>query len=252
MKKIPLIIAHRGESYDAPENTLAAINLAWERGAEAVEIDVRLSKDYKVVVVHDKTTNRIGHRNKKVKHQTLSELRELDFGSWKSEKYTHEKIPTLSEVFNTVPRGKKIIVEIKSSEKIVPYLIDDIKNSSLNNNQIEIISFKFDVLVNVKKHLPDLKILYLVDLDYSFMTKVFTLPLEKLIEKVNNANLDGINAWAGQTLNEKFAYTVKWSDLLLYTWTINDLEKAQILTSWEVDAITTDRAQWLKKELLLK
>jgi glycerophosphoryl diester phosphodiesterase len=51
-KSKPLIIAHRGESFDAPENTMAAINLAWERGAEAVEIDVQLSEDYEVEIIH--------------------------------------------------------------------------------------------------------------------------------------------------------------------------------------------------------
>lgn len=249
---VPLIIAHRGESYDAPENTLAAVNLAWERGADAVEIDIRLSKDNKIVVVHDKTTNRIGNRNKKVKKQTLFELRELDFGSWKSDKYANEKIPTLEEMFETVPSGKKMIVEIKSSEKIIPYLIEDIKNSSLESQQIEIISFKYNVVEKVKNKFPELKVLYLIDLDYTWMTKVFSLPAEKLIEKVKNANLDGINAWAGNLLDEKFALTIKWADLLLYTWTVNDLEKAKTLTSWHVDAITTDKAQWLKEELLIK
>ncbi len=101
MQKLLLIIAHRGESYDAPENTLASINLAWQRDADAVEIDVRLSKDNKVVVFHDKTTRRLGGRNESVKNQTLEELKELDVGSWKSEKYKNEKIPTLTEVLAT-------------------------------------------------------------------------------------------------------------------------------------------------------
>ena len=244
-----LIIAHRGESFDAPENTLSAVNLAWERGANAVEIDVRLSKDNKVVVVHDKTTRRIGNKNEKVKNQTLEELRTLDFGSWKSEKYFGEKIPTLSEVFDTVPKGKKLVVEVKSSDKIIPFLIEDIKNSALEQHQIEIISFKYDVLKKIKEQLPHHKTLYLVDLDYTWMTKVFSPTVEKLIDKVTSANFDGINAWAGNMLTERFAYTIKWSDLLLYTWTVNDPEHAKLLVDWEVDAITTDRAQWLSAQL---
>ena len=130
---LPLIIAHRGESFDAPENTLSSVNLAWERDAEAVEVDVRLSKDNHVVVFHDRTTKRIGNRSEKVKNQTLAELRELDVGSWKSEIYVNEKIPTLAEVLQTVPDGKRIIIEIKSSQKTIPYLVEDINNSGLSN-----------------------------------------------------------------------------------------------------------------------
>ncbi len=252
MSNIPLIIAHRGESFDAPENTLASINLAWERSAEAVEIDIRLSKDNQLVVIHDKTTRRIGNRNERVKNQTLEELRQLDFGSWKSDNYKNEKIPTLCEVFKSVPKEKKIIVEIKSSEKIIPYLIKDIKNSDLEKQQIEIISFKYEVIKKIKKELPQLKVLYLVDLDYTWMTKVFSLPVEKLIEKVNLANLDGVNVWAGKLLNEKFAYNVKRSNLLLYVWTVNDPIHAKQLIEWKIDGITTDRAQWLSNKLSIK
>lgn len=251
MQHLPLIIAHRGESYDAPENTLSSINLAWERGAEAVEIDVRLTVDNQVVVIHDKSTKRIGNKNERVKNQTLEQLRELDFGSWKSEKFANERIPILSEVFQTVPNGKKIIVEIKSSEKIITHLVAEIKNSGLQDYQIEIISFKYDVLKQIKKELPQLIMLYLVDLDYTWMTKVFSPPVDKLIEKVNNANLDGLNVWAGKLLTERFVSTVKWQKLLLYVWTVNDPTNAKKLADWRIDAITTDRAQWLKKQLTI-
>jgi glycerophosphoryl diester phosphodiesterase len=249
MKKKSLIIAHRGESYDAPENTLASIILAWERGADAVEIDVRLSKDNHVVVIHDKDTRRTGHRGEKVKYQTLTELKQLDVGSWKADKYKSEKIPTLKEVFQTVPKGKKLIVEIKSSEKIIPSLINDIEESNLENKQIEIISFKYDVIKKIKQFLPSYKALYLVDLDYTWMTKVFSPPVEKLIEKVKSAHLDGLNVWAGKLLTEEFAHKVKSAGLLLYVWTVNDPFHAQKLISWGIDGITTDRAEWMKQKL---
>lgn len=246
MQNKPLIIAHRGESFDGPENTLASINLAWQRGADAVEVDIRLSKDNQVVVFHDKTTLRIGGRNESVKNQTLQELKELDAGSWKSEEYKNEKIPALVEVLETVPPNKKLIIEIKSSRKIIPFLIQDIQNSNLEKSQIEIISFKYDVLKELKAELPKIKMLYLADLDYSWLTKVFSPPVEKLIEMVEIANLNGLNVWAGKLLTEKFIYTVKWKKLLLYVWTVNDLSLAKKLADLRVDAITTDRAEWMK------
>lgn len=246
MQNFPLIIAHRGESFDAPENTLASINLAWERDADAVEIDIRLTEDKRVVVIHDKTTGRVGGRNKRVKHQSLLELKELDVGSWKNEKFRDEKIPTLSEVLKTVPENKRIIIEIKTSPKIIPFLKEEINFSDLNSQQIEIISFNYEAVKEAKKAMPELKVLYLADLDYTWMTKVFSPPVDKLIEKVKAANLNGLNVWAGKLLTEKFAYNVKWSDLDLYVWTVNNPEHAKRLIDWNVDAITTDKAEWMK------
>ena len=144
MKKTkPLIIAHRGESYDAPENTLASINLAWQRGAEAVEIDVHLSKDNNVIVIHDASTKRVSGKSGRIKNLTLDEIKNLDVGSWKNEKYKNEKIPTLEEVLKTIPPNKKLIIEIKSGVKILPFLKIEIKRANLKPNQIEIISFSY-------------------------------------------------------------------------------------------------------------
>ena len=69
-----IIIAHRGESYDAPENTHASINLAWEREVDAVEIDVQLTKDEKIVVIHDKSTLRTGGKLKRISSNTYDNL----------------------------------------------------------------------------------------------------------------------------------------------------------------------------------
>src|SRR4051794_19310515 len=76
------IVGHRGASHDAPENTVAAIKLAWKQKADASEFDVYLSKDGKIVVIHDGTTKRTAGVAKKVIDQTLAELRELDAGKW--------------------------------------------------------------------------------------------------------------------------------------------------------------------------
>ncbi len=244
-----IIIAHRGESFDAPENTLASINLAWERGGEAVEIDVHLSKDNQVVVIHDPNTKRVGAENKKIKQQTLSELKVLDIGSWKNVKYKDEKIPTLKEVIETIPSEKKLIIEIKSSNDILPFLKDDIKSSELRTRQIEFISFSYSTVVETKKLFSQHNVLYLVDLDYTWYTKLISPSVEKLITKVKEANLDGLNVWAGILLTKEFAQKVKSADLLLYTWTVNNPQHAQSLIDWGIDGITTDRAQWLKTKL---
>lgn len=105
--------AHRGASARAPENTLAAVELAYREGAGAVEIDVRLSADRVPVVMHDATTARTGGRDRPVAEQTLAELRELDVGAWKGAAFAGERIPTLAEVIGAVPPGRTLFVEVK-------------------------------------------------------------------------------------------------------------------------------------------
>src|SRR5689334_25434220 len=77
------IVAHRGASFDAPENTVAAIELAWKQSADASEFDVYLTKDGKLVVIHDATTKRTANADVRVADSTLAELRKLDAGKWK-------------------------------------------------------------------------------------------------------------------------------------------------------------------------
>lgn len=248
----PIIIAHRGESFDAPENTLASVNLAWERGAEAVEIDVRLSKDNHVIVIHDANTKRVGKRNKSVKNTSLAQLKKLDVGSWKSEIYSGEQIPTLKEVLEIVPNNRKLIIEVKSNLTTLPYLKNDIENSGLQNQQIEIISFNYAVVAEAKRILPNLQVLFLADLDYNSFTRLRTPSVEKLIAKTKYANLDGLNVWAGKILTKGFVQKVKSAGLLLYVWTVNDPKKAKKIISWGIDGITTDRAKWMRNKIFIK
>src|SRR5262245_12288077 len=109
----PVIVAHRGASADAPENTVAAFKLGFEQGADYAETDLRLSKDGQIVLIHDDNTKRTAGLDKKVREQTLEELRRLDAGSFKGEKWKGEPIPTLEEGLATVPKGKGIFLELK-------------------------------------------------------------------------------------------------------------------------------------------
>jgi glycerophosphoryl diester phosphodiesterase len=244
-----LIIAHRGESFDAPENTLAAINLAWERGADAVEIDIHLTKDNHIVVIHDFNTRRLTGVSKNIKDQTLAELRKLDVGLWKNDNWKGEKIPTLSEVFETVPHGKKIIIEIKSDAAIIPFLKEKIEQSERSVNQVEFIGFDLKTMVQAKKEFPQHNVLWLLDLDYYWYRKIFRPSITKAIATAKAFQLDGLNVWAGSMLDKELISAVKNSALLLYCWTVNDVEKTKNLMDWGIDAITTDRAQWLKSKL---
>src|SRR5262245_24319538 len=116
------IIAHRGASHDAPENTLAAFKEAWKQKADGGELDIFLTGDGKIIVIHDSNTKRTTGVDRKVAEHTLEELRKLDSGRWKSERFAGEKLPTLSEMLATAPKGKKVYIEVKGGPEIVPEL----------------------------------------------------------------------------------------------------------------------------------
>ncbi len=246
-----LIIAHRGESYLAPENTLAAINLAWEYGADAIEVDIRISKDRQIVVFHDANTRRISGKFKRIKNTDLEELKKLDVGKYKGEKYIGEKIPTLQEVLKTVPDDKKILIEIKSGSEIIPFLKKEIESSTLKAEQVEIISFNIETLAKVKTHIPKLKVFWILALDYYWIQKLFHPSIKRIIRKAKKHEISGLDLWAGKRINAELVQKNKTANLKVYIWTIDNPEEAQKFLNMGVNGITTNRARWMKEQLNL-
>lgn len=244
-----IIIAHRGESFDAPENTLASVNLTWRRGAVAAEIDVHLTRDGKIAVIHDDNTKRIWGKNKSVSGQTLAELKELYAAELKGSAYENEKIPSLEEVLSTVPSGKKLVVEIKCGVEIIPELKTVIGKFPLAQEQIEFISFDLKVIAEIKKKFPGHIALLLGELDYEIVGKLLGPSLDELIDRAINNNLDGLDLWAGKILDKNAAAKIKSRGLILYAWTVDDPVHAERLFEWGADGITTNRAGWLGNKL---
>jgi glycerophosphoryl diester phosphodiesterase len=114
----PMILAHRGASTQAPENTLAAFELALKQGAHGIELDVKLSADGEVVVIHDPSVERTTNGRGRVSQLTLAALRELDAGSFFSDEFKGEKIPTLAEVFESF--GKQMIINVELTNYKTP------------------------------------------------------------------------------------------------------------------------------------
>ncbi len=110
---LPLVIAHRGDVMNAPENTLPAFRMALDAGADGIELDVRLTSDEKLVVFHDRRLDRTSNGSGPVNHHTLNEIREMDAGSWFGPGFKGEQPPTLDEVFESLPRDFLINVEMK-------------------------------------------------------------------------------------------------------------------------------------------
>lgn len=241
------IIAHRGASYDAPENTVAAIRLAWDQKADGSEFDIYLTKDGKIAVMHDKDAKRTAGVSKVVPEVTLEELRALDVGKWKGAKFAGEKVPTLDEMLATVPTGKTVFIEVKCGPEIVPELVRVLQASKLRAEQTPVISFNAAVIAAVKKARPDVPAYWLVGLT----PKKGTAPptAAALIAKAREIKADGLDLSASEVLDEAFAKAVREAGLKLYVWTVNDAEVAKRMVRLGVDGITTDRPAWLREQI---
>ena len=113
-RPLPLIIAHRGDLSNAPENTLPAFQRARESGADGIELDVRLTRDDQLVVYHDRGLKRIGGVRSLVTNTTLQEMRSLDVGGWFGPEFRGLQAPTLDEVFELLPPDYLVNVEMKA------------------------------------------------------------------------------------------------------------------------------------------
>lgn len=242
-------IAHRGESFDAPENTLGAINLAWERGSTAVEIDIHLTADNEICVIHDFNTQRITGVKKIVRNSTMDELRALDAGLNKGLEWKNERIPTLSDVLKTVPEQGKLIIEIKSGSHILPWLQQDILESGLRSDQIEIIAFNYNSLVKAKKLMPEHKMLWLFIPKPLWLQFLLGRKPMTIIRKLKKHQINGVNIGNNKHFTSKLISEYKAANLLVYSWTIDDPKIAKKLLENGVDYITSNRPSWIVGEL---
>lgn len=234
----PINIAHRGASFDAPENTLAAVNLAWKQGVDAVEVDVHLSVDNKIMVMHDKDAKHTSGADLKIIKTSSAELRKLDVGFFKLAKYAGEKIPFLEEVLASIPKGKKLFIEIKSDKSMLPALKALIEKSG-KADQILIIGFDFDTIEAAKSMMPIIPVYWL---KYSLIKYS-----GRIIERVKDAGLNRLNLHY-QNITEKFVSKVEDAGLSLYTWTVDDPVEANHLKALGIDGITTNRLLLLLKK----
>jgi glycerophosphoryl diester phosphodiesterase len=242
------IIAHRGASFDAPENTLAAMKLGWEQNADGVELDLWLSKDGKLIVFHDKDTKRFEPTARAITNLTLAEARQLDVGSWKSEKYKGEPVPTLESILTTMPKGKRVVLEIKDGPQIIPEFTRVLRASGVPEKQLVVISFNYASLAASKKDWPKVDHYFLMD--YKQDTKTQKFPeLAPLIKRAKGAGFEGLNLSFKWPITKEFVTEVKGAGLKMYVWTVNDAEVARGLVDAGVDGITTDKPQWLREQL---
>ena len=252
----PLIIAHRGASGEAPENTMVAFKLAWELGADGIEGDFHLTRDGHIVAIHDKDTNKVTKGKNKliVKKTSLKELQGLDVGSWKNEKYSKARIPTLEDVIDSLPEGKKFFIEIKCGTEIMKPLIKvidlKVKERPILKTNISFISFDKDVIKSCRTQWPDIEANYLES--YKKIKGISKwAPNENEVFRLLKLSLaSGIGTQANkEVLNPKFIKRLRLNQLSFHCWTINDVETARHFRDLGVDSITTDFPKRIREGL---
>ncbi len=214
------IIAHRGASGRAPENTLAAFRAAWEDGAAGIEADLRLTGDGVPVLIHDATTARCGDQNLVVAESTFEELRGVDFG-------LGERIPSLDEALNCLPEDTLFFLEIKDSPpEAVAKALENIFSSRTVSSFLVLICFHPEILEALQLALPDIPRLQLIaELDTPF------LPLVEVA---------GYGFKAGLDFHPEMLADLKARGAQLNVWTVNEPAEARRYRELGFDSLTTD------------
>ena len=231
---LPKVVAHRGASARAPENTLAALSLAAELGARAVEFDVTVSADGVPVLMHDDTLNRCSNGMGPVILKDLSALRMLDAGSWFGADFAGEPIPTLQQALAlAAERNLTVNLELKPTlgweSPTVAAVADVLRKTDLTNVPLLVSSFNVLALERFSNLMPD------VDLGW-------------LTEAVPDDWLDHMAALKCVSLHcyepfvtPQLVHDVHAHGYRLHVFTVNDPAKAQELFAWGVDAVFTDQ-----------
>jgi glycerophosphoryl diester phosphodiesterase len=232
MNKI-IVYAHRGASAYAPENTLAAFKKAVALGADGIELDVQLTKDNNLVIIHDYELQRVSNGKGMVKDKTLSELKELDFGSKFGKEYKDEKIPNLEEVLELIQGWNGILnVEIKSAPQFT--------NEGVEEKVIEVLrryNYINKTIISSFNHLTLLKI---KEIDADVTTAI--LYDEQMEEPWTYAKYLGTAAIhpSGYSLTPEIVKECHKENVKVNVWTLNKEQEMNLAIKAGVDGIITN------------
>jgi glycerophosphoryl diester phosphodiesterase len=230
----PLVVAHRGASGLAPENTLAAFRLALDLGAPAVECDVHLSADGAPLVIHDDRVDRTTTGSGSVADLTLAQLRALDAGARLDPRFAGERIPTLPEVLETAAGRARVFVELKvgGGAPLVEASLAAIAGAGAD---VAVISFDPEIVRLVDQRRPDLPLGLLVS-----RQRVLQGSVAATLAQAKDLGAGFISPHEADA-DEAFVVQAHDAGLPVSVWTVDDGERMQALAGLGVDAITTNR-----------
>ncbi|MGJ8654641.1 MAG: glycerophosphodiester phosphodiesterase family protein [Opitutaceae bacterium] len=242
MKSIPKVIAHRGASAVAPENTLAAVEQAWKEQADGLECDVRLTADCQVVCIHDADTERVGDQNLLVEAHTYEGLEQVDVGAKKGDAYTGERIPLLSEWLTDVPDGKRLLIELKTGEEILTPLFDVLDAAAVDMEQVVIIVFDTDMVRALKARRPEVAVYWLIDVQSNWLGRS-KLRLDDVLQTAKELQCEGLGLRCHSGIHRRMVQAILDAGLELNIWTVDDPSDARRYASFGVTSISSNRPQ---------
>ena len=236
----PYVIAHRGISSKAPENTLASFALAAAApGIDMVELDVRLTKDEEVIVLHDRTLQRTSTGNGLARKYALNELRNYDAGSWFDPSFRTERIPTLLEVLQLVGSTRRVDIEIKSDpfytdrRGLIEEKVIEVVDHCNMKNRVFYSSFDHHLVANLKRILPDAVTGVLYNLFRDFGRSPSKL--------ARRADASIFICGKGE-LQLSMIEDARRHGIAVYVYTLNSIKDAQKMIQLGVDGIISDNA----------
>jgi len=234
--KRPLVIAHRGYGSKYPENTLAAFSAAVDVGAAMVELDVTLTRDRKLIVIHDDTLDRTTDGTGMVSQYDLAELKRFDAGSWLGNRFRGERLPTLEEALDAVGDETALNIEIKSIAYEETHHPDTIENQVIDliyakncGNSVLISSFDDRILKNVRR------------LDTRLPISIISrkTPDKHTFEKWKKLDLFSWHPQYQIVTGRDVALMHK-SNIVVFPYTVNAPKDADQLLQMQVDGMFTD------------
>ena len=251
------LIAHRGESKDAPENTLPAFRMAVERGF-GFECDIYLSADKKLFTFHDGSLSRTtgGMHNEKCIHAnwetTVSKVNVGGWGKWKGSKYDPTPPALLEDVLKLARDGRYIYVEVKGGKPSwVPYIKDVFaRQSNATPNNVLFISFSTAVCAELKRQMPEYRVYWLTggtripDKGAGEEPRAYTA--EDIIDVLRRIGVDGVDIrFNPKVIDAAFVKKVRDAGFTFHVWTIDDLDRARLAFSRGAQTVTTNCAKKL-------
>jgi len=237
-----LVIAHRGNSHSAPENTLAAFTSAIQVGADLVELDYYHSADHIPVVFHDKDLDRTTNarqvfrkKNIPLTSKTLAQLRRLDAGKWFDAKFTGTTIPTLQEAIRTIQNGSVTLIEHKQGDAAT--CIKLLQRLDVLD-EVVVQSFDWQYISQCHQLAPSLSLAALGN-------KKLT---DKILDDIQRTGAKTVG-WKQQRIQRREIEMVHRRGLKIWVYTVNETGRAAELIRDGIDGIITNRPQAIKKLL---
>lgn len=241
-----LLIGHRGASRDAPENTLGSFNLAWQQGADGIEADFRLTRDGRVVCLHDAGTGRTGGVDLTVAESSYDELLRLDVGHWKGSRWQGERIPSLEEVLERLPDGKLFFMELKSGVEIIEPIRRVLNDSGVPFRQLRFLAFDATLITRLKDSLPDVRVYLNLYYRWNLRRRSWSPNRDELMEKLEKCGADGLSSQSRATIDKELVNNLHRNGREIHVWTVDSPHIAGRYLEMGVDAIMTNRPGWLR------